>query len=359
MGNNSSTSGIPVTIPELQTPECESHDHLFIMCHGLHGQPGEMDFMIQQISALHPELSKSAIFLPISANVGKTYDGVDSGGKRAAEQVIQVLEHGKDHIKKISVVGHSLGGLYGRYLIGYLWEKEIIAQTDQPGEDSSTATDKTLKYELVNFVILASPQVGSREHSKLIGSFLIDNMTATVLGRTGHQLMLLPNSADDSSMLLVEMNKPESSFMCCLKKFRKHLCYANLYYDLSVHYHTSSILLSKPSTAEVKKYIVENTKGKVVDLTKWLDDSKSTEEKDADSKLEDVDVSVFCPENGPSQVSAGLIYKELSAVPWFRFGVVDRPALSHVDIIVKVPGVNDYGAEVVNHMVSQLETGEI
>jgi dienelactone hydrolase len=58
-----------------------------------------------------------------------TYDGVDTGGERVAEEVERKLEElaesGHD-IKKISVVGYSLGGLIARYAIGLLFHRGVF-----------------------------------------------------------------------------------------------------------------------------------------------------------------------------------------------------------------------------------------
>lgn len=58
-----------------------------------------------------------------------TYDGIDTGGERVAEEVERKLEElaeaGHD-ITKISVVGYSLGGLIARYAIGLLFHRGIF-----------------------------------------------------------------------------------------------------------------------------------------------------------------------------------------------------------------------------------------
>jgi predicted esterase len=58
-----------------------------------------------------------------------TYDGVDTGGERVADEIEQTLEelekdgHG---IKKISVIGYSLGGLVARFAIGLLYSRGVF-----------------------------------------------------------------------------------------------------------------------------------------------------------------------------------------------------------------------------------------
>jgi dienelactone hydrolase len=58
-----------------------------------------------------------------------TYDGVDTGGERVAEEVerkIEELAESGHDITKISVVGYSLGGLIARYAIGLLFHRGVF-----------------------------------------------------------------------------------------------------------------------------------------------------------------------------------------------------------------------------------------
>jgi hypothetical protein len=58
-----------------------------------------------------------------------TYDGVDTGGERVASEVEhrleELAENGHD-IKKISVIGYSLGGLIARFAIGLLYSRGVF-----------------------------------------------------------------------------------------------------------------------------------------------------------------------------------------------------------------------------------------
>jgi hypothetical protein len=58
-----------------------------------------------------------------------TYDGVDTGGERVAsevEQKLEELENDGHEIKKISVIGYSLGGLVARFAIGLLYSRGVF-----------------------------------------------------------------------------------------------------------------------------------------------------------------------------------------------------------------------------------------
>jgi len=52
----------------------------------------------------------------------QTHDGIDAGGIRLADE-IEEIANGLPYLKKISLIGHSLGGLYVRYCIGVLYSR--------------------------------------------------------------------------------------------------------------------------------------------------------------------------------------------------------------------------------------------
>ena len=58
-----------------------------------------------------------------------TYDGIELGGERVAneiEEALVELARAGHNIKKLSVVGYSLGGLISRYAIGLLYHKGVF-----------------------------------------------------------------------------------------------------------------------------------------------------------------------------------------------------------------------------------------
>lgn len=58
-----------------------------------------------------------------------TYDGIELGGERVCAEIIEELktiEQNGGKIRKLSVVGYSLGGLVSRYAVGLLYAKGIL-----------------------------------------------------------------------------------------------------------------------------------------------------------------------------------------------------------------------------------------
>lgn len=62
-----------------------------------------------------------------------TYDGIDLGGEMISSEIEQELKNIKDKggkIKRLSMVGYSLGGLVSRYAIGLLYSKGILRELE-------------------------------------------------------------------------------------------------------------------------------------------------------------------------------------------------------------------------------------
>lgn len=149
------------------------HEHLFILLHGWHGSQRDMHYIRKQIKANIPNSYCIRI-----TNEHKTGDGIDSGGERAADQVEDTVARMRDvygsDFQKLYVIGHSLGGLYGRYMLGVLHQRKALQDL-----------------EWVSYVTLASPHMGSRQHIKVTSRQWLDSTVAFFSGPTGEHLYLV------------------------------------------------------------------------------------------------------------------------------------------------------------------------
>jgi hypothetical protein len=62
-----------------------------------------------------------------------TYDGIELGGERVCREIeeeMQLIERQGGKIKKLSIVGYSMGGLVARYAVGLLNVKGILDQVE-------------------------------------------------------------------------------------------------------------------------------------------------------------------------------------------------------------------------------------
>ena len=96
-----------------------------LICRRLWGNPNHLEVMAKSLRAKHPK--ESLHILVAKRNSGSfTYDGIELGGERVCQEIEQEIEklakEGQE-IKRISLVGYSLGGLISRYAIGLLDSK--------------------------------------------------------------------------------------------------------------------------------------------------------------------------------------------------------------------------------------------
>ncbi|CAC9893038.1 unnamed protein product, partial [Aureobasidium pullulans] len=206
-------------------------DHLCILIHGLWGNPKHLKNLATSLQAEYPQ-DKLHVLVTKSNSNSFTYDGIELGGERTANEVeeeIKKLEEGGNKITKISIVGYSLGGLVARYVVGLLYSKGYFDRI-QP----------------VNFTTFATPHLGVR--SPLLGphNYLWNVLGARTLSTSGRQLFTVDSFRDTGRPLLTILADPNSVFIRGLAQFKHRTLYANIVNDRSVVYYTSCITYKDP-----------------------------------------------------------------------------------------------------------------
>ncbi|KAF1962206.1 lipid particle protein [Byssothecium circinans] len=206
-------------------------DHLCVLVHGLWGNPEHLKFLSTSLREKHAE--DKLHILVVKRNAGSfTYDGIETGGERVANEVEETLNElarsGHD-IKKISVVGYSLGGLIARYAIGLLYSKGIF-ETVQP----------------VQFTTFATPHLGVRTPLRGYHNHVWNVLGARTLSFSGRQLFGIDSFRDTGRPLLSVLADADSIFMRALAQFKHRSLYANIANDRTVTYYTASISQTDP-----------------------------------------------------------------------------------------------------------------
>jgi hypothetical protein len=187
------------------------------------------------------------IVLVCKRNAGSfTYDGIEVGAERVAREIEETLEElARDgyKIKKLSMVGYSLGGLVARYAVGLLHHKGWLD-----------------KIQPANFTTFASPHLGVR--TPLIGyaNHLWNVLGARTLSTSGRQLFLIDSFRDTGRPLLSILADPDSIFIRALAKFKHRSLYTNIVNDRSAVYYTTGISRIDPYAHMERlklKYITE------------------------------------------------------------------------------------------------------
>jgi pimeloyl-ACP methyl ester carboxylesterase len=346
---------------------------LFVLVHGLHGDPGDFDFLTRQIRA---RFGDAAVVIAPRNRLLETHEGVERCAERVLDATLAALRAHED-VAALSVVGHSLGGLIGRYLIGLLETHGVLARV-RP----------------LVFASLASPHLGSRQHARVWPSVLADKFAELGLQRTGRQLFLLdvpgvegqseePASDDEEGEAKGESRRREARdaqgavdkdqsgeagapsmedsdacllqltqgpFVAGLARFHVRAAYANSRGDYSVHYSTAALRARNPFAAIADHNALPRVAGysTIIDYAAFRANESNAE---AVARAER-----GVPLSGRKDAYARavqLMFRRLTALEWRRVDVVGRPLLAHTDIVVKREWLNAFGAPTVAHLVHE------
>lgn len=121
--------------------------HIVVLVHGNNGAPSDFDAVE---AALLRKFGRSQVLIIKSAmNHTQTSMGVEVGGTKLAEEVYQEVFKYELHpdidAYKLSIISHSLGGLYSRFAIVQLIDSL-----------------SPLNIQYVSFVTICTPHLGSR-----------------------------------------------------------------------------------------------------------------------------------------------------------------------------------------------------
>lgn len=214
------------------SPSTGSADHLVVLIHGLWGNPSHLTNLASTLRKTYSE-DELHILVPKSNSSNFTYDGIELGGERITHEIenkIRDLEDGGKHtIKKLSVIGYSLGGLIARYAIGLLYTNGWFDRI-QP----------------VNFTTFATPHLGVRTPSTGVSGYVWNVLGSRTLSTSGQQIFLIDSFRDSGRPLLAVMADPNSVFVRGLEMFKHRSLYANIINDRSVVFYTAAISKTDP-----------------------------------------------------------------------------------------------------------------
>lgn len=197
----------------------------------LWGNPSHLDYVASALRERHDE--DSVYILCAKNNSGNwTYDGIELGGERLAheiEETLETLAKKGQKIKKLSIIGYSLGGLVSRYAIGLLHAQGWLD-----------------KVEPVNFTTFATPHVGVRTPLKGIRGQIWNGLGPRTVSMSGQQLFMVDSFRNTGRPLLSVLADPESIFIQGLKRFRNRSVYANVVNDRTVVFYTSALSKTDP-----------------------------------------------------------------------------------------------------------------
>jgi hypothetical protein len=237
----------------------EQKTHLFVCVHGLAGTPDDLcaieaRLLSQRGAATHRVTCNAPL---------NSFDGVDAGARRIVEELREVRKK-YPGLRRLTLYGNSLGGIYARYVAGLLYAE---------------SKDGTMLDGLTpcTFLTTATPHlgVGPWGYFKIVPE-TARNLWARNLGASVEELTLRDGHRRASGRpLLADMADPETKdpvdFIAALGAFERRCAYANAVNDFLVSYETAAIspeyldseterrwrTLEKPQIVE--EYVVEGS----------------------------------------------------------------------------------------------------
>jgi len=157
-----------------------------------------------------------------------TTDGIKAGGTRVAQELRAVAD-AMPALEELSLVGHSLGGMFLRYA---LYELE--------------GCDLLKRLRCRHFVTIATPHLGIRRPLTSPFEWAWQMGAASLPGfRSAHELCLAETRPRGTPSLLFVM-ATDDAFLVPLRRFAMRRVYSNVWNDFQVSFSTAAIRSSNP-----------------------------------------------------------------------------------------------------------------
>lgn len=172
--------------------------HLIFVQHGMFGMSYFFDNFKKKIELA---INDSIVILPKDNNFLNSLFGTQICGDKLVKIVYNTLEQYPE-AETISFIGHSFGGILGRYVIGIL-ERDGIFETIKP----------------LAYISISTPHIGVVTNKSIV-KFGLKHVT----GITGKELI-------GNLPMLETLSKKDSDYFKGLEKFKLKLLYGNLFND--------------------------------------------------------------------------------------------------------------------------------
>ena len=279
--------------------------HLIVFVHGFEGTGHDFDNAELAIKSTFRELGENVETFKVQANsnFGGTYDGIENGATRVWKDIMKRVKLLGGLLAKISIIGHSLGGLYARYLLRLL--------------------DDCFLFDHVEphfFITLATPHLSVRR----MQSYPLDRAFQAIAQRVCQTTKELCLEDNPINPILYRMT--DKSFLQVLGKFRHRILYSNVRNDFQVPYSTSSISIENPYVADTSKCLKSS---KYSDLTVW-----SLENVINRLQLDIERVDDFAKGDSRARLLRAMFIR-LNELEWERFDCIFPTVFAHEQIINK------------------------
>ena len=162
-----------------------------------------------------------------------TFGGIEESGERAARELLDIART-YPSLKRVSLVGNSLGGLFARYIAAHLYDARSRTVAGLIPED---------------LITIACPHLGTRSYAwQGAVPRSVHRMAAPAIGRSGEQVLFMDAEVDGEEPLLLRMTEDQTGplgrpmpYRSALEAFKRRTLYANAWGDSLVPYESAAI----------------------------------------------------------------------------------------------------------------------
>jgi len=205
---------------------------LIFFAHGLAGSRHDFANLAAVTKELCHELGSGSTthfhFSSCNTFFRGTADGIQAAGIRVAQELCAVADT-MPALEELSLVGHSLGGMFLRYALYALDSNDLL---------------KRIKCH--HFVTIATPHLGIRRPLSSPLEWAWQSGASSLPGfRSAHELCLTESRPHGEPSLLFVMATDEA-FLAPLRQFAIRRVYSNIWNDFQVSFSTAAIRSSNP-----------------------------------------------------------------------------------------------------------------
>lgn len=302
--------------------------HLIVFIHGFEGTSNDFDnaekaFQRYFVNQQQPEERLEILKPKGNSGFAGTYDGIEKGAIRIWREVMDKIRS-VSNLTSISFVGHSLGGLYARYVVRLLNDCFVFDQCEPR-----------------MFVTLATPHLSVRRPQNTTLNVVFQRVAQKICA-TAKELCM---EDDLRSPLLHKMT--DESFISVLNKFKRRILYSNVANDFQVHYSTASISTYNPYNRDPARF---RRSKQYPDLTEWS--LMMVEQRRRHERAEDVEA--FAKSDIQRTVLKEMFVR-LNSLHWERYDAVFSTVFAHEQIINKRSIFA--GKDVIRHLLQEVFFG--
>ena len=299
----------------MTSPPVAGQIHLVVFIHGYEGASTDFDncerVLIRKVqSETRTDETVTTLKLKANSGFGGTYDGIESGAvrlwKELTKRMQDLTKKFGSEIKALSVVGHSLGGLYARYLVRLLNDC-FVFEAIEPRF----------------FITLASPHLSTRRPQR--GAFnVMFQSFGQIINKTTNEMFM-----EDDPIQPILYRMTEESFIQPLRQFKRRILYSNVINDFQVYFCTGSISVRNPY---VKDGASMERSDAYSDITAWS--LKNVRKRMQHDLIADGDIDKFAV-GDPKAHLLRAMFLRLNDLLWERYEAVFSTLFAHEQIIFK------------------------